>query len=217
VISTTTSDGARGYDFDWLVIGSGFGGGVAALRLAEKGYRVGVLEAGRRFDKPEDFPKSTWDLRRYLWAPKLGCKGPMRMSLFKDVFITSGAGVGGGSLVYAMTLYRPRQDAFYADPQWGELADWRQELAPYYDEAERMLGVTEHTARGPADRLLRELGEELGVADTFGATRVGTFFGEPGKTVPDPYFGGEGPDRAGCIKCGRCIIGCPNNAKNSID
>ncbi len=148
------------HDFDWLVVGSGFGGSVAALRLAERGYRVGVLEAGRRV-RPEDFPKSAWDLRRYFFAPKLGCRGVMRMTLFKDVFITSGAGVGGGSLIYAMTLYVPHEDAFYEDPQWRELADWRAELAPYYAEAERMLGVTDYVGSGPADGLLRELGERL--------------------------------------------------------
>lgn len=204
------------HDFDWLVVGSGFGGSVAALRLAERGYRVGVLEAGRRV-RPEDFPKSAWDVRRYFWAPKLGCRGVMRMTLFKDVFITSGAGVGGGSLVYAMTLYEPHEDAFYEDPQWRDLADWRAELAPYYAEAERMLGVTDYVGSGPADGLLRELGDELGVADTFRPTRVGTFFGEPGKTVPDPYFGGEGPSRTGCVRAGRCLLGCPHGAKNSLD
>lgn len=165
--------GRGGLDFDWIVIGSGFGGAVAALRLAEKGYRVGVLVAGRRFDG-DDFPRTTWDVRRWLWAPKLGCHGIMRMTLFKDAFITSGAGVGGGSLVYAMTLYVPHDDAFYEDPQWRALRDWRVELAPHYREAERMLGVTDYIGRGPADDLLFELSEELGVADTRtgpGATR----------------------------------------------
>ena len=204
------------HDFDWLVVGSGFGGSVAALRLAERGYRVGVLEAGRRV-RPEDFPKSAWDLRRYFWAPKLGCRGVMRMTLFKDVFITSGAGVGGGSLIYAMTLYVPHEDAFYEDPQWRDLADWREELAPYYAEAERMLGVTDYVGSGPAVELLRELGDELGVGDSYRQSRVGTFFGEPGKTVPDPYFGGEGPARTGCVRAGRCLLGCPHGAKNSLD
>jgi cholesterol oxidase len=135
------------FDYDWLVIGSGFGGGVAALRLAEKGYTVGVLEAGERL-RPEDFPKSAWDVRRYFYAPKLGCRGLFRLTLFKDAFITSGAGVGGGSLVYAMTLYQPHDDAFYKDPQWAELRDWRTELEPYYREAERMLGVVDYEGNG---------------------------------------------------------------------
>src|SRR5688572_19839356 len=153
----TSSEPAE-YDADFVVVGSGFGGSVAALRLAEKGYRVGVLEAGRRL-APEDFPKSAWDVRRYFFAPKLGCKGLFRMTLFKDVFITSGAGVGGGSLVYAMTLYQPHEDAFYEDPQWRELADWRAELEPHYREAERMLGVVDYHGTGPADEVLRNLGE----------------------------------------------------------
>jgi cholesterol oxidase len=204
------------YDFDWLVVGSGFGGSVAALRLAEKGYRVGVLEAGRRL-RPEDFPKSAWDVRKYFYAPKLGCRGLFRMSLFKDAFITSGAGVGGGSLVYAMTLYEPHHDAFYEDPQWRELADWRDELEPHYREAERMLGVVDYEGRGPAEELLQELGDDLGVGETFRGARVGAFFGEPGKTVPDPYFDGAGPARTACVRAGRCLLGCPHGAKNSVD
>jgi cholesterol oxidase len=204
------------YDYDWLIVGSGFGGSVAALRLSEKGYRVGVLEAGRRL-KPEDFPKSAWDVRRYFYAPKLGCNGLFRLTLFKDAFITSGAGVGGGSLVYAMTLYKPHDDAFYKDPQWAELQDWRSELEPHYREAERMLGVVDYEGNGAAEQLLQSLGDDLGVRDTFRTARVGAFFGEPGKTVPDPYFGGEGPDRTACIRCGRCLLGCPTGAKNSVD
>jgi len=197
------------------VIGSGFGGSVAALRLAEKGYSVGVLECGRRYED-DDFAKSTWDVRRYFWAPKLGLRGIMRLTLFKDVFVASGCGVGGGSLGYANTLYRPKTDAFYRDPQWAGLADWREELRPHYDVAEHMLGVTDYEGSAPADRLLRELGEELGVADTYSQTRVGVFLGEPGRTVPDPYFDGEGPPRTGCLKVGRCMVGCPHNAKNTL-
>ena len=204
------------HDYDWLVVGSGFGGSVSALRLGEKGYSVGVLESGRRF-RDEDFAKTTWNLRRYFWAPRLGLKGIFRMTLFKDVFVVSGAGVGGGSLGYANTLYRPKQgSAFYSDTQWAALDDWEATLAPHYEEAERMLGVSPYEGEGPADRLLQELGEELGVGDSYSTTRVGVFFGEPGETVPDPYFGGEGPDRAGCIRCGACMVGCRHNAKNTL-
>ena len=201
-------------DYDWIVIGSGFGGSVSALRLAEKGYRVAVLECGRRFED-EDFAETTWQLGRYHWMPKLGLKGILRLTVFKDVFIASGCGVGGGSLGYANTLYRARP-AFFADRQWGELGDWERELTPHYDTAERMLGVADYPLEGPADLLLKEYGEELGVGDTYKHTRVGAFFGEPGRTVPDPYFGGEGPDRSGCIGCGSCMVGCRHNAKNTL-
>jgi cholesterol oxidase len=204
----------RDRDFDWLVIGSGFGGSVSALRLAEKGYRVGVLECGRRY-RDQDFAKSAWNLRRYFWMPRLGLRGIFRTTLFKDVMIVSGSGVGGGSLGFANTLYRARQ-AFFTDPQWAGLADWERELAPRYETAERMLGVTSYEGMGPADELLHEYGEEIGVADTFKPTRVGTFFGEPGKEVDDPYFGGEGPRRSGCIRCGSCMIGCRYGAKNTL-
>jgi cholesterol oxidase len=194
-----------GHDYDWIVIGSGFGGSVSALRLAEKGYKVAVLEAGRRY-RDEDFAKTTWNARRYYWLPRLGLRGIFRMTLFKDVFVVSGCGVGGGSLGYANTLYRPTEgSAFYRDPQWGELEDWATTLAPHYETAEKMLGVTQYEGEGPADTLLRELAEEWGVPETYSTTRVGVYFGEPGKTVPDPYFGGEGPPRAGCIRCGAWI------------
>jgi len=202
------------HDYDWLVIGSGFGGSVAALRLSEKGHRVAVLECGRRFGDDE-MPRSTWDLRRYFYAPRLGMRGIFRLSTFRDVAVVSGAGVGGGSLGYANTLYRaPRR--FYEDGQWAELADWEAALAPHYAEAERMLGVAEVVADDPADQLLREYGREIGADATYAKTRVGVFFGEPGVTVPDPFFGGIGPDRAGCIACGRCMVGCPHNAKNTL-
>jgi cholesterol oxidase len=201
-------------DYDWIVIGSGFGGSVSALRLAEKGYRVAVLECGRRY-RDEDFAKSAWNLRRYFWMPRLGLRGIFRMTAFKDAFIVSGSGVGGGSLGYANTLYRARP-AFFTDPQWSGLADWRSELEPHYDTAERMLGVTSYEGIGPADDLLREYGEEIGVGDTFKPTRVGTFFGEPGKEVEDPFFGGEGPRRSGCVRCGSCMIGCRYGAKNTL-
>ena len=203
-----------GLDFDWIVVGSGFGGSVSALRLAEKGYRVGVLECGKRF-RDEDFPSSTWDLRRYFWAPRMGMRGIFRLTPFKDVAVVSGCGVGGGSLGYANTLYVPPSD-FFEDPQWGDLDAWEATLAPHYAEAQRMLGVVVHEDDDPADQLLREFGEELGVGDTYRKTPIGVFLGEPGETVRDPYFGGEGPDRTGCMHCGRCMVGCPHGAKNTL-
>jgi cholesterol oxidase len=201
-------------EYDWVVIGSGFGGSVAALRLREKGHRVAVLESGRRF-ADDELPRSTWDLRRYFYAPRLGMRGIFRLSIFRDVTIASGAGVGGGSLGYANTLYRaPKR--FYADPGWAALNDWEAALAPHFAEAERMLGVTTVTADDPADQLLLEYGREIGADATYAKTRVGVFFGEPGVPVPDPYFGGEGPERSGCVMCGRCMVGCPHNAKNTL-
>ena len=203
------------HDYDWLVIGSGFGGSVSALRLREKGYSVGVLECGRRF-ADDDFPRSTWDVRRYFWAPRLGMRGIFRLSTFKDVAIVSGSGVGGGSLGYANTLYRARRK-FYEDPQWAGLDDWETALAPHYDEAERMLGVVAYDEDDPADDLLREFAREIGVEDTYAKTRVGVLLdGEPGERIPDPFFGGLGPDRTACMRCGRCMIGCPHGAKNTL-
>jgi cholesterol oxidase len=202
------------YDFDWLVIGSGFGGSVSALRLAQKGYSVGVLECGRRFADHE-FPKSTWDVRRYWYAPRLGLNGIFRLTIFKDVAIASGSGVGGGSLGYANTLYRAPA-RFYGDPQWAELNDWQVALAPHFEEAVRMLGVAIYDEDDPADDYLREYAAEIGVSATHAKTRVGVFLGAPGETVPDPFFGGEGPDRTGCLRCGRCMVGCPHGAKNTL-
>jgi len=206
--------------FDVVVIGSGFGGSVAALRLVEKGYSVAVLEAGRRFADHE-LPKTSWRLRRFLWAPALRCFGIQRMTLLPGsggaggVFVLSGAGVGGGSLVYAGTLYRPLDD-FYDDPQWRDITDWRSELAPHYDTAAAMLGAVEYPRHTPADAAMRAVAERMGVGDTFRATPVGVFLGEPGVRVPDPYFGGLGPDRTGCVHCGSCMTGCRYGAKNSL-
>jgi cholesterol oxidase len=205
---------ANHFDFDWVVIGSGFGGSVCALRLAEKGYSVGVLECGRRFSD-DDLPSSTWDVSRYWWSPYLRMKGIFRLTTFRDVSVVSGCGVGGGSLGYACTLYVPPK-AFYEDVQWAGLEDWESALAPHYAEAQRMLGVVQNPHDDHVDGLLRELGEELGVGESYKKTPVGIFFGAPGKTVPDPFFGGEGPDRTGCQLCGRCMVGCPHGAKNTL-
>ncbi|MEY2570859.1 MAG: cholesterol oxidase, partial [Acidimicrobiaceae bacterium] len=201
-------------EYDVVVIGSGFGGSTTALRLTEKGYRVAVLEAGRRFDETT-LPKTSWDVRSFFWAPALGCFGIQRVSLLKDVMILAGAGVGGGSLNYANTLYEPLPP-FYADPQWGHITDWRAELAPFYDQAKRMLGVVPNPTITPADEVMREVAVEMGVGDTFGPTPVGVFFGQPGVEVDDPYFGGVGPKRRGCIQCGECMTGCRHGAKNTL-
>jgi cholesterol oxidase len=201
-------------DYDWLVIGSGFGGSVSALRLAERGYSVAVLECGRRF-ADADFARRTADFRRYNWAPHLGMRGILRLNIFKHVFVLSGCGVGGGSLGYANTLYRARPD-FYDNPQWSGMGDWATELEPFYAEAERMLGVEIYDRDGVADVLLREYGESIGVGNSYKRTPVGVFLGEPGKTVPDPYFGGAGPERTGCVRCGGCMIGCRYGAKNTL-
>jgi len=204
--------------YDVLVVGSGFGGSVAALRLTEKGYRVGVLEAGARFED-DDFSKGTLDLTRYLWAPALGCYGIQRIDAVRDTLIVAGAGVGGGSLVYANTLYEPL-DQFYRDPSWAHITDWKSELAPYYDQAKRMLGVTQYPYRTPADDVMEKVAGDMGVADTFHPTPVGVFFGGPGQDrgqeVADPYFGGAGPARRTCLNCGECMSGCRHNAKNTL-
>jgi cholesterol oxidase len=200
---------------DVIVIGSGFGGSVTALRLAEKGYAVTVLEAGRRFT-PETLPKTSWDLRAFLWMPRLGLTGMQRITWLKDVVILSGAGVGGGSLVYANTLYTP-PPAFFQDPQWAGITDWRAELAPHYDQAQRMLGVVENPTTTPSDVVMQKVAADMGVGHTYHPTPVGVYFGEPGVTTKDPYFGGVGPDRTGCIQCGNCMIGCRYGAKNRLD
>ncbi|MFB6599344.1 GMC oxidoreductase [Streptomyces diastaticus] len=215
-----------GYDYDVLVVGSGFGGAVSALRLTEKGYRVGVLEAGRRFTRAS-LPRSSWDLRNYLWAPALGLFGIQRIHLLGNVMVLAGAGVGGGSLNYANTLYVP-PEPFFTDPQWGAITDWQDELKPYYDQASRMLGVRLNPTTTPSDVHLKAAAEKMGFGDTFHMAPVGVFFGDgkdaegtsrarPGEEVADPYFGGAGPSRRACNECGECMTGCRHGAKNTLN
>jgi len=200
---------------DFLIIGSGFGGSVSALRLAEKGYSVRVLEKGRRF-AAADFPKSNWNLKRWLWMPEVGFRGFFKMTFLRHVTVLSGVGVGGGSLVYANTLPVPA-DEFFAAASWSHLADWKSELAPHYATARRMLGANPNPKQTFADDVMKELASELGISDQLTRADVGVFFGEPGVTVPDPYFGGKGPARSGCTHCGACMVGCRHGAKNTLD
>lgn len=215
-----------GYDYDVIVVGSGFGGSVSALRLTEKGYRVGVLEAGRRFTR-DTLPRNSWDLRNYLWAPKFGMYGIQRIHLLGNVMVLAGAGVGGGSLNYANTLYVPPKP-FFEDPQWRDITDWQEELGPYYDQARRMLGVRLNPTMTPSDVHLKAAAERMGVGDTFHMAPVGVFFGDgedadggvkakAGEQVADPYFGGAGPDRKACTECGECMTGCRHGAKNTLN
>lgn len=202
-------------DHDVVVVGSGFGGSVAALRLAEKRYDVLVYEAGRRFSDDE-LPRTSWDLRRFLWAPALGCFGVQRIHKLPDVVVLAGAGVGGGSLNYANTLYVPPRP-FFDDPQWASITDWAGELEPFYDQATRMLGVVENPCHSVVDDVMRDVAEELGVASTYRKAPVGVFFGDvPGAEVEDPYFGGAGPRRTACTRCGACMTGCRVGAKNTL-
>ncbi len=202
-------------DYDYVVIGSGFGGSVAALRLAEKGYSVCVIEKGRRFTDAE-LPKSNWDLRNWFWMPKFYFSGIQQLTLLHNVFILSGTGVGGGSLVYCAVLFEP-PDSFYQDPQWADLQpSWKQTLAPFYAEAKKMLGVTENPKLWRSDELLLDYAKEIGREKFFRPTQVGIFFGKPGVTVPDPYFDGKGPERTGCQHRGACMLGCQNGGKNTL-
>jgi cholesterol oxidase len=215
-----------GYDYDVIVIGSGFGGAVSALRLTEKGYKVGVLEAGRRFTR-DSLPRNSWRIKDYLWAPALGLYGIQRIHLLNNVMILAGAGVGGGSLNYANTLYVPPK-AFFEDRQWAGITDWQEELKPYYDQAQRMLGVRINPTMTPSDVHLKAAAEKMGVGDSFHLAPVGVFFGDgkdaggdakaaPGEEVADPYFGGAGPSRRACLECGECMTGCRHGAKNTLN
>lgn len=200
-----------------VVVGSGFGGSVSALRLAEKGYQVDVLEKGRRW-APEEFPKTNWDLKRFFWRPEIGARGIFQMSFFRHVTVVSGVGVGGGSLVYANTLPVP-PDSFFEQGSWAGLADWRAELAPHYATAKRMLGATQVPphAKGLTDGVLEEIAAEMGRSEHYGPSDVAIYFGEAGRRAPDPYFDGEGPARTGCTVCGSCMTGCRVGAKNTLD
>jgi cholesterol oxidase len=204
-----------GSHWDFVIVGSGFGGSVSALRLSEKGYRVLVLEKGRRFG-PNDFPKTNWDLRRWLWMPQAGMHGIFKMTFFEHVTIFSGVGVGGGSLTYANTLPVPKDD-FFETGSWRGIAEWKRELMPHYRTAQRMLGAAPNPRMMPGDLVLRDIAREMGREEHFGPTDVAVYFGEPGKTVKDPFFGGKGPDRTGCIFCGACMTGCRHGAKNTLD
>lgn len=201
--------------YDYVIIGSGFGGSVSAWRLTQKGYSVLVLERGKRFG-PDDFPKKNWNIFKYLWMPALRCFGIQGLNFRKDIWMLNGSGVGGGSLVYASTHRIPPR-AFFEAEEWRDLADWETELMPFYHEANRMLGTAENPLLWPADLALREIAEENGRGHTFEPTTVGIYFGEPGRTASDPYFDGDGPTRTGCIHCGGCMVGCRHNAKNTLD
>ena len=202
-------------DFDVAVIGSGFGGSVAALRLTEKGYKVCVLEAGRRFSD-KDFPKTSWRLRRFLFLPRLGLKGIQRIHVLPDVLVLAGAGVGGGSLVYANTLYKPPA-SYFEDKQWNQITNWDAELSPWYDQASRMLGVAQNPYFSPSDQAMKQVADQMGVGHTFKLAPLGVYFGDGvGIKSKDPFFGGVGPDRSGCLQCGACMTGCRHNAKNTL-
>ena len=202
-------------DFDVVVIGSGFGGSVAALRLTEKGYKVAVLEAGRRFSD-KDFPKTSWRLSRFLYMPRLGLRGIQRIHVLPDVLVLAGAGVGGGSLVYANTLYKPPA-SYFEDKQWKHITDWNAELTPWYDQASRMLGVAENPYFSPSDKAMKQVADQMGVGHTFKLAPLGVYFGDgAGVKSKDPFFGGVGPDRDGCLQCGACMTGCRHNAKNTL-
>ena len=202
-------------DFDVVIIGSGFGGSVAALRLTEKGYKVAVLEAGRRF-ADKDFPKTSWRLSKFLYMPRLGLRGIQRIHVLPDVLVLAGAGVGGGSLVYANTLYKPPA-SYFADKQWNQITDWDSELSPWYDQASRMLGVASNPYFSPSDEAMKQVADQMGVGHTFKLAPLGVYFGDGnGVKSKDPFFGGVGPDRDGCLQCGGCMTGCRHNAKNTL-
>lgn len=205
----------RVQEYDYVIIGSGFGGSVSALRLSEKGYKVLVIEKGKWF-KPNDFPKSNWNLRKWLWLPSLKMFGLFKMTIFRHVTIFSGVGVGGGSLVYANTLPVPKRP-FFKSSSWAHLADWEKELKPHYQTALRMIGAAETPRVFDGDNVLKGIADDMGKPENFQKTNVSVYFGKPGVTVKDPFFKGKGPDRTGCIYCGACMLGCSHNAKNTLD
>ena len=206
-------------DYDVAIVGSGFGGSIAALRLTEKGYRVLVIEAGSRY-RDEDFAKNSFDLKRFLFFPRLGLRGIQRIDFLRNVMVMSGAGVGGGSLVYANTLYRP-PTTFYKTGSWAKVADWQKLLDPYFNQAERMLGVEMNPFESNSDRAIKKVADRMGFGKTYRMTPLGIFFGAKkklaeGTEVEDPYFGGKGPSRTSCINCGECMTGCRHGAKNTL-
>jgi len=202
-------------DYDYVIIGSGFGGSVSALRLAEKGYKVLVIEKGKWY-KATDFPKNNWDLKRWLWLPTFKLFGILKLTFFQHVGVLSGVGVGGGSLVYANTLPRPKRD-FYTSGNWAGIADWESELESHYTVAEKMLGATKNPKFYDADLTLQKVAQKMNRSEAFEAPNVAVYFGKPEVETPDPYFDGEGPNRKGCKFCGQCMTGCPHNAKNTLD
>lgn len=202
-------------EYDFIIIGSGFGGSVSALRLSEKGYKILVIEKGRHY-KPENFPETNWNLKKWLWFPPLRFFGFFKLTLFRHITVLSGVGVGGGSLVYANTLPRP-DPAFFRSGNWGGITNWEEELSPFYDIAEKMLGVDTNPRFFDADDALKEVSAKLAMKNEAVPTRVAVFFGAPDKKVQDPYFNGEGPDRTGCNFCGGCMTGCRYDAKNTLD
>ena len=204
------------FDYDYVIIGSGFGGSVSALRLSEKGYKVLVIEKGKWFNKPEDFAKSNWNLRKWMWMPSLGLQGLFKLTFYRHVAIVSGVGVGGGSLVYANTLPIPKSE-FFNSGHWNGLENWEENLKPFYDVSLKMLGAERHPYMSNSDKVMQQLAINIGRPDSFDKTNVAVYFGKPDVTVKDPYFDGKGPDRTGCNLCGGCMIGCRFNAKNTLD
>lgn len=210
-----TKERSGNFHYDFIVIGSGFGGSVSALRLSGKGYKVLVIEKGKWY-KPGDFPKSNWNLKKWLWIPSLKFFGFFKITFYRHIGILSGVGVGGGSLVYANTLPLPKRE-FFDSPTWAQLANWYEELEPFYITAQRMLGVIKNPRLELGDVILKEIADDIGKSNEFELTDVAVYFGEPNKTVSDPYFNGKGPERAGCNFCGGCMVGCRYNAKNTLD
>jgi cholesterol oxidase len=203
------------FDYDYIIIGSGFGGSVSALRLSQKGYKVLVIEKGKWF-KDSDYPKTNWNLRKWLWLPSFGFSGLFKMTFFRHVAVLSGVGVGGGSLVYANTLPVPKSP-FFNSGSWNGLCNWETELSPYYDLAKQMLGATKHPYMSKSDKVMQTLASEMGDESAFEKTDVAVYFGKIGETVDDPYFDGKGPSRTGCNLCGGCMLGCRYNSKNTLD
>jgi len=205
----------KNLEYDYVIIGSGFGGSVSALRLSEKGYKVLVIEKGKWF-KAEDFPKTNWNFKKWLWLPQVGFQGFFKMTFLNHVTVLSGVGVGGGSLTYANTLPVPKGE-FFKSGSWSELNNWKNILEPFYKTSYKMLGAATNPKLDASDLAIKKLAKDIGKEDHFEAAKVAVYFGEAGKTVKDPYFDGKGPDRTGCVHCGACMTGCRYNSKNTLD